>query len=1033
MGKGEMSSFPRLHHHHSTTSSTSSSSSWRFFLSQIIYPQDIVTLRDPAWLLGWNLDQFKCMILGYVPQHLISVNRLEELLHHLHKSAAIFQICHCLQSLTAPIVLGEWHPILMDDYLPVSDYQSKGIWISLTNQHNIARLHSLFSLGNRYDTAVYMMAYPLLSYKHLQAIASAKPTGQGRSSNSNSNSNTMRYSDQERIVDLMNVVDEVNRLVHLAISLSSESPLSTSMQSREVIAKTCKQGLLIFGGLWYRILSLARTLCGQARPLMTFLTEAFTWRPLQLSTRAMAPQSSPVRPSISLETLSYTGYQISQKKRLCESCMRGLALLHLCWPIDPKYRVRHWFSLCSRLFYLLFDLVMGGLCAYWLYCYREDVVLAMRTSADNVAIYLTQFIDWFQRDPGGVKLNPFIVKKVGKLLLYAMRTWRQHVVQDLLLQYSLPLLHVLCSLGGLGWSVQMGLVLDCLFCLTWPVRIFHLLAAKEFLFHVQLLYSLFLFFKATKKNVLRNRYDSLEYDLDRLPFGIMLFSITLFLFPSFAVYYVFLTSLHVASITVSYLIFFFIESFKYVPFYGLLVSLLPLRKYGGAGLLGVTLTCLKDEKSLCTVESKIGHTRAAALRMYPIKPNSNQAPAKSTLTIENYDDVQVVMQEMSPRNRKTNKHHHFSLGSSSPITASSLLPSSQQSALSPLDDELASLLPLNEEVVCFKASNSSPLSPSNEVESDDAVTSPRVESKAEDALSNGLLGPPSIINPDNLLLEDSFLSSFKPSGDKSHSPGTHHHETELTRYYHHREGVSRLKSSGRSPKTAVLPRSLDCQTTYMVYQLSRPALADIFATLIKWFQFLLMQKGLIWKLLQRAISIQSLRDRSIAVALQYQTHQQTEEEQEVMDAINHIIRAKCQSGEVVDKEQALDELKALVSPNFPFHKLIQAIWDDSLSKETPLSATLAGDQRTKRFRTSCLAVVLLLVMTCSFLCALGVALYYLQGFTKPLSQEASIAWSSNLLGSSTQNISSSINQSSVSMEVIAEHTVHSISPAVSLP
>ncbi|KAJ1777667.1 pig-Q [Coemansia sp. RSA 2167] len=59
------------------------------------------------------------------------------------------------------------------------------------------------------------------------------------------------------------------------------------------------------------------------------------------------------------------------------------------------------------------------------------------------------------------------------------------------------------------------------------------------IFHWQLvtLYSLFNLFRGRKHNVLRNRIDSCDYDLDQLLIGTILFTLLTYLFPTVLVYY----------------------------------------------------------------------------------------------------------------------------------------------------------------------------------------------------------------------------------------------------------------------------------------------------------------------------------------------------------------------------------------------------------------------------------------------------------------------------------------------------------------
>ena len=51
--------------------------------------------------------------------------------------------------------------------------------------------------------------------------------------------------------------------------------------------------------------------------------------------------------------------------------------------------------------------------------------------------------------------------------------------------------------------------------------------------------SLWHLFRGRKRNILRNRVDTLDFSMERLLLGTILFTILVFLFPTFAVYYLF--------------------------------------------------------------------------------------------------------------------------------------------------------------------------------------------------------------------------------------------------------------------------------------------------------------------------------------------------------------------------------------------------------------------------------------------------------------------------------------------------------------
>jgi phosphatidylinositol glycan class Q protein len=96
-------------------------------------------------------------------------------------------------------------------------------------------------------------------------------------------------------------------------------------------------------------------------------------------------------------------------------------------------------------------------------------------------------------------------------------------------------------LSVMGWSGMLGatmtfsLASDLLNIMTFHIYIFYNVAAR--IYHwLNILWSLFNLFRGKKFNVLRNRLDSCDYDLDQLLLGTILFTLLFFLFPTVVVY-----------------------------------------------------------------------------------------------------------------------------------------------------------------------------------------------------------------------------------------------------------------------------------------------------------------------------------------------------------------------------------------------------------------------------------------------------------------------------------------------------------------
>jgi phosphatidylinositol glycan class Q protein len=88
-----------------------------------------------------------------------------------------------------------------------------------------------------------------------------------------------------------------------------------------------------------------------------------------------------------------------------------------------------------------------------------------------------------------------------------------------------------------GASMPIAMVSDLLSVLTIHIYSFYLASARIFHWQLNILQSLFHLFRGKKHNVLRNRIDSCDYDLDQLLVGTILFTLLFFLLPTVIVFY----------------------------------------------------------------------------------------------------------------------------------------------------------------------------------------------------------------------------------------------------------------------------------------------------------------------------------------------------------------------------------------------------------------------------------------------------------------------------------------------------------------
>ncbi|KAK8082713.1 hypothetical protein PG984_001354 [Apiospora sp. TS-2023a] len=163
--------------------------------------------------------------------------------------------------------------------------------------------------------------------------------------------------------------------------------------------------------------------------------------------------------------------------------------------------------------------------------------------SDQIGLLLQQYtvdalhssIEWLMGWPAGLKLNKELALFLGDLFLWVIEYWAGCIRA---LQPVLP--HIIWFIGFSsfgGASMPIAFSSDLLSLLTVHIYSFYLAAARIFHWQLTILLSLFQLFRGKKYNVLRNRVDSCDYDLDQLLLGTILFTLLFFLLPTVAVFY----------------------------------------------------------------------------------------------------------------------------------------------------------------------------------------------------------------------------------------------------------------------------------------------------------------------------------------------------------------------------------------------------------------------------------------------------------------------------------------------------------------
>lgn len=136
--------------------------------------------------------------------------------------------------------------------------------------------------------------------------------------------------------------------------------------------------------------------------------------------------------------------------------------------------------------------------------------------------------------------------------------------------------------------MPISLFSDLLSLLTLHIYSFYIASARIFDWQLTIIMSLFHLFRGKKHNVLRNRIDSCDYDLDQLLLGTILFTLLFFLLPTVIVFYLTFASARMAIITLKASLDTLLACLNHFPLFALMLRAKDSRRLPGQ-LLSVAL------------------------------------------------------------------------------------------------------------------------------------------------------------------------------------------------------------------------------------------------------------------------------------------------------------------------------------------------------------------------------------------------------------------------------------------------------------
>ena len=177
--------------------------------------------------------------------------------------------------------------------------------------------------------------------------------------------------------------------------------------------------------------------------------------------------------------------------------------------------------------------------------------------------------------------------------------------------------------------MPISLFSDLLSLLTVHIYCFYTASARIFHWQLTIIVSLFHLFRGKKHNVLRDRIDSCDYDLDQLLLGTILFTLLFFLLPTVLVFYLTFTAARMAIISLKAALDTLLACLNHFPLFALMLRVKDSRRLPGRlpPLLTVSIVLITARWHL--FQASTGSLEQYAFRCMQHTPNIvHRAPSK---------------------------------------------------------------------------------------------------------------------------------------------------------------------------------------------------------------------------------------------------------------------------------------------------------------------------------------------------------------------------------------------------------------------
>lgn len=142
---------------------------------------------------------------------------------------------------------------------------------------------------------------------------------------------------------------------------------------------------------------------------------------------------------------------------------------------------------------------------------------------------------WLFGNPAGFKPNINLAHFLGNFVLELICLWNH--VTCALTEIKPLIVFYIASVGILGFSVQMAATNDILFFCSFGLFCVYSVFAFIYNHTLKMLSTLLKLFRGRKYNIIRKRDDSASFEIEILYLGVLIFTLSIFLLPTVAIFY----------------------------------------------------------------------------------------------------------------------------------------------------------------------------------------------------------------------------------------------------------------------------------------------------------------------------------------------------------------------------------------------------------------------------------------------------------------------------------------------------------------